>query len=216
MPPEPTKAHRRHMEYCSAHDCNRNKRYKGYCPRHYEQVRRTGRVLEVTKFDRRPAILQDDIALIPLGVEAKDGHTVVDASDSWVDRYNWCRDKLHGYAVGYVDGRNTALHRLIASAPRGVQIDHRDTNKLNNRRSNLRFATFSRNAANTPLRSTNTSGYKGVVRADGGFTARMTYKRRSIYIGYYSTAEEAAAAYDRRATELFGAYARTNRMLTSQ
>ena len=57
------------------------------------------------------------------------------------------------YAVhGYWNGKGSSLvymHRLIMGATKGMSIDHRDHNPLNNARSNLRFATQSQNLANS-------------------------------------------------------------------
>jgi hypothetical protein len=104
-------------------------------------------------------------------------------------------------------------------------IDHIDGNGLNNCRSNLRLCDRSQNSCNKKLRSNSSTGYKGVayryssyVRKDGTptpskkpWTAYIKPKNsKRITIGYYETAEEAAKAYDEKAKELFGQFARLN------
>lgn len=91
----------------------------------------------------------------------------------------------------------------------GHDIDHRDTNKTNNRWSNLREATESQNVANQGLTIRNTTGFKGVTRVPcGKWKASVRYKGALIYLGHHETPEQAHAAYVKKALELFGPYAR--------
>lgn len=92
-------------------------------------------------------------------------------------------------------------------------VDHANGNGLDNRRSNLRQATRSQNAANVPRRRTGTSGFKGVHRNRAGgkpwrAQIRVGYQRR--HLGVFNTPEAAARAYDEAARELFGDFAQTN------
>ena len=74
-------------------------------------------------------------------------------------------------------------------------IDHINGDKYDNRLSNLRLATRSQNGCNNPLRSNNTSGYKGVSARRNGWLAQIKYEKQHIYLGDYPTKEEAYAAY---------------------
>jgi hypothetical protein len=94
---------KRVRKQCSVVGCKRQSRENGMCSRHYGHIRHYGRILEHTKFDPRPAILHGPVAYIPLNIDARDGFAVVDAADSWVDRYKWTRDK-YGYAVASLPG----------------------------------------------------------------------------------------------------------------
>lgn len=97
---------------------------------------------------------------------------------------------------------NTAqykLHRLVWVWWYGTEpliIDHIDRNRTNNRIMNLRSVTPRQNTHNSKLRSTNTSGYKGVE--DLGHTWRATtyYNGERIRLGLYDTPEEAAHAIE--------------------
>lgn len=109
------------------------------------------------------------------------------------------------------------MHRQITRAPKGKRIDHRDGDGLNNRRKNLRFATPHQNCCNSKKPLTNRSGFKGVFanhyqgkrKSSTYFTASIR-KGKSIHIGSFKTAEEAAKAYNAKALELFGEFARLN------
>lgn len=92
-------------------------------------------------------------------------------------------------------------------------VDHINGNTLDNRKINLRIATRQENAFNARVsRSNNYSGYKGVswFANRKKWVAQVTHNYKHITIGYYDTPEQAAIAYNERAKQLFGAFARTN------
>lgn len=120
------------------------------------------------------------------------------------------RIKLGGRA-----GRVYGAHRLAWLYMTGkwpeVEIDHIDLDPSNNRWSNLREANRSTNIANTRRRSDNTSGFKGVYRGEGKarpWRAEISLHKKRIFIGAFETMEEAKAAYDARAIEHYGEFAR--------
>lgn len=86
------------------------------------------------------------------------------------------------------------------------EIDHKNNNGMDNYFDNLREATHRQNTMNRVLSSCSTTGFKGVSAHQGRFRAYITGK----HIGMFATPEEAAAAYDEKARELFGEFARTN------
>lgn len=89
-------------------------------------------------------------------------------------------------------------------------VDHKDGNGLHNWRENLRPANQSQNGANRF--PNNGRKFKGVVKSNNGTSWQSWIKRngKRIYIGSFKTQEAAAKAYDIKASELFGEYARLN------
>lgn len=93
-----------------------------------------------------------------------------------------------------------------------LDVQHIDGNPLNNCKSNLRLCNNSTNIQNTPARSDNKCGYKGVRfnKRRNKFTAQIGYRRRCIYIDSFDTVQEAARAYDNVAKKYYGSLAKTN------
>ena len=139
-----------------------------------------------------------------------------------VSQYKWCADRGGGGQVWYArtwvknpDGTRAKLkmHRLIiGDSPAGATPDHINGNGCDNRRANLRWATRSQQAQNRPVHKNNTSGFKGVMyyKARDRYRAQLQTKERDFHLGYFRTAEEAARAYDDKARELHGDFARLN------
>lgn len=121
------------------------------------------------------------------------------------------------YAVAYRAKRQLFVHRLITDAPEGTQVDHRNHDGLDNRRSNLRVCTVRQNHGNfgkqirkgdaTPY----TSRYKGVLLRYGHrWHAKMTFEGKQIHLGSFDTEVEAALAYNAAALKYFGEFANLN------
>jgi hypothetical protein len=75
---------------------------------------------------------------------------IIDSSDySLVSQYNWHLSNT-GYAVwrGGKPRHTIRMHRLILNTPEGMDTDHINHNKLDNRRSNLRVCSRSINLHN--------------------------------------------------------------------
>lgn len=93
-------------------------------------------------------------------------------------------------------------------------LDHKDTNGQNNCWNNLRLATPMQNAANRkPSKYNKYTMLKGVTFQKQGnrkkrWLASIKIAGRSRHIGYFTTAEEAHAAYVRRAKKVHGVFAR--------
>lgn len=104
------------------------------------------------------------------------------------------------------------MHRVITGAAKGTEVDHANQNTLDNRKANLRVCTASENARNRGKTARNTSGYKGVSfdKRTGKWDARIGLNGKRRHLGYFDTALEAAAAYDRAALEMHGTFARHN------
>jgi hypothetical protein len=91
---------------------------------------------------------------------------VDDADYLALSKYKWYLG-TKGYVIRneYLgDGKNTTVRmaRAVMGFPVALQVDHRNRNKLDNRRSNLRAVTNGVNQTNKGIAKNNTSGYKNI------------------------------------------------------
>ncbi len=115
-----------------------------------------------------------------------------------------------GYVSIRVHSRKYRAHRLAWLYMTGRwpthTIDHINRVRNDNRWINLREATFSQQAANTPKRSTSTSPYKGVKKKSGRWWAFVYHSGTRQKFGPYETPEEARSRYIEAATKIHGEY----------
>lgn len=79
--------------------------------------------------------------------------------------YCWYEnDKGYILSSSIIVGKHIRMHKYILNLKDDVEmeVDHIDTNKRNNMKSNLRIVTHQQNSCNIPLQKDNTSGIKGV------------------------------------------------------
>lgn len=127
----------------------------------------------------------------------------------------------HGYAareqhLGMKEGRKlrktVLMHRVIMEAPDGMDVDHKNDNKLNNCRSNLRICTRSQNMANKKLKKRRHElpmgvSYNQSPRSKQPYATRVFKEGKSYFCGNHYTLPEAVKAYKIKKKELFGDYA---------
>lgn len=116
-----------------------------------------------------------------------------------------------GYRMIQYDGKGYLESRLAwfmttGSWPKN-QIDHADTNRSNNRFSNLRDATQTENMRNRSAHKSNKFG-KGVSQIGEKYVANIRADRVRVYLGIFSTAADAKVAYDSAAQRLHGEFFR--------
>jgi len=141
--------------------------------------------------------------------------TVDDSDYNFLNQWKWYCDAC-GYAVRtvLVDGKKGRvwMHRIVAGTPKNMLTDHINMDRLDNTKKNLRIVTKSQNGMNRGVPSNSTTGYKGVVfRNDTKkYRAYISLKNKRAWIGQFNTALEAAVAYNKKAFEMFGEFAKLN------
>ena len=125
--------------------------------------------------------------------------------------------KWHATRDGYVRrsfmDKSIYLHRVIMNAPTGMEVDHINGNKLDNRRCNLRVCHPWQNKQNAQKTKKPTlSKYRGVTKTRGRWCASIKHDGKNIWIGRFTTEEDAALAYNWKALQLFGEYAGLNQL----
>jgi hypothetical protein len=142
--------------------------------------------------------------------------TIVDDEEMyWIGRHKWKATVLKGgvYASRSVWNRWTQkhglvlLHREIMHAIEGEEIDHRNGDKLDNRKTNLRYCHHLENSRNVYARRNNTSGVTGVYFRHGKWFARISSKElspRIQHLGTFTEKKDAVAARDAAVLKYFG------------
>ena len=129
-------------------------------------------------------------------------------------KFNWhiLRSKQNIYAFSHINKNHVPMHRFILNT--NSEIDHINNNGLDNRRKNIRIVTRSQNNANTRKRCDCSSIHKGVsfFRATKKWHGYINKDGKRIHLGYYENEVDAAIAYNKKAKELFGKYAKLNQI----
>ncbi len=125
-----------------------------------------------------------------------------------------------GYAQVYIRGshpyRTARVARVIMARYENIEgkmVDHRNHNKLDNRRENLRICSQSQNNANSIKKKSGCrSRYKGVcVGRDGKWSVRIVRPDGSRWnLGTFETELDAAIAYDLYAPIVYGEFSAVN------
>jgi hypothetical protein len=115
----------------------------------------------------------------------------------------------YGYYLATIGGKKPMFHRLVyehfnGPIPDVMEVDHINRVRDDNRIENLRLANRSQNMMNKTKYKNNRSGYKGVRKNTRGYRATINAYKVRHYLGTYDTPEEASAAYELAAEQLFG------------
>jgi len=200
---------------CTIEGCDKPAKNKGLCNKHYYRIARYG---DPHKSQR--------ISAGELRIDIKDGYAdlylttgqiaKIDIDDiPRVKDYCWsAKSKERGnvwYIRGYVEKRNVVLSRYLMDAPKGMVVDHINHDPFDNRKSNLRICTHTENLWNLQRKS-HKNRFKGISyrKNEGRWVATICKNAKHYYLGAYKTDVEAARAYDKKAIELFGEYAKVN------
>jgi hypothetical protein len=143
-----------------------------------------------------------------------------------VNRFKWYASEDAGrwYAIrrvriGPKKTRGISLHRFLMSTPDGLETDHINGDRLDNRKQNLRVCTRLENSRNCGKRRPNgtaTSDFVGVFRQTRSanrpkpWRSKIRVDGHDMYLGWFDTDSAAARAYDEAAKKHFGEFARLN------
>jgi hypothetical protein len=135
-----------------------------------------------------------------------------------------CSVNVNGYCNVRLSKNNIStlyrVHRLVAenfipNPDNKLCVDHIDNNKQNNNVNNLRWATQQENNRNCIKRSNTSSQYKGVYfhKQCRKWKATIQIDGKKQHLGLFENEIAAAKAYNEKAKELYGDYAKINNIL---
>lgn len=124
------------------------------------------------------------------------GKAIIDKFDlKRVSKFTWYKNSS-GYVFSNIAGY---LHRFILGINNAKEGDHKDRNKLNNRRDNLRKCNDKENSRNVGLSKNNTTGAKGVYfrKRSRNYYVQIVVNCKTINLGTFSTVLTAAKVYNK-------------------
>ncbi len=149
--------------------------------------------------------------------------TILDEEDYYrLRKYKWVvygngnsGQNLYAVRLKLIRPHKTTLvsmHREIMQPKDGRFVDHRNCKSLDNRRSNLRFATRAENMRNRRKRRNASSEFVGVhfYKPQGNWSCSILHNGKRIWLGRYDSEIEAAKTYDKAAKKYHGEFARLN------
>jgi hypothetical protein len=178
------------------------------CGKHYSQMLQYGQILTKTKFDKNEIIIKDNFAEVVLYDKANReiARALIDIEDiDKVNKHKWHLSK-HGYAV--CNSSAIRMHRLIMDVTSdNDQVDHENTKRLDNRKSNLRVCNNQQNSRNKGVSRSNT-GFIGVSyqKRDKNYQAHIKVDYEKIYLGTSKIIEEAIKLRLEAEFKYFGKY----------
>lgn len=134
---------------------------------------------------------------------------VIDDADApLVLQRRWNLSCVNGYPSATFHQRRVLLHILLMGpAPDGLEWDHKDRDKLNNRRDNFRLVTRQVNTRNVDLQRNNSTGITGVRKfSDTRWEAYIYVNRVQQSLGTHRTLEMARAARHAAEEQLWGVH----------
>jgi hypothetical protein len=141
---------------------------------------------------------------------------LVDDEDyEWLSHFRWSY-MTKGYAARTKTRNGTHsvlyMHRVIMLPDPDQQIDHINRDTLDNRRRNLRVCTNRQNIAAGIFPPGQYSRHRGVTwdKSRRMWSAQVKHRPQQLALGRFDNEVDAALAYDIKAIELFGEFARPN------
>lgn len=109
--------------------------------------------------------------------------------------------------------RMLSMHRDIMNSPKGLLVDHKNHDSLDNRRENLRLATHSQNTCNKQTKRVGCSSkFRGVSydKKRGYWNTQVVCHGKMVFFARFKDEIAAAHAYDAAAKKYHGEFARLN------
>ncbi len=130
---------------------------------------------------------------------------LVDDCDQHLAKYNW--HTISGYPCTTIDFKNRKywrvfLHHAIIGYPLKGDVDHRNLDRKDARRENLRIISHRENCQNIPSKRKN--GFVGIYKRGKKWRAQMQIRGKHKTLGTYDTPEAAQQAYLEKCKQLEG------------
>ena len=107
-----------------------------------------------------------------------------------------------------------SLHTVVMNTSNIQKVDHKQHNKIDNRKNQLRICTIQKNNMNKTIAKNNTSGVTGVGWDKKGnkWIARIKINKKLLYLGSFVNFDDAVEARKEAEEKYFGEYSYDNSM----
>lgn len=183
---------------------------KPYCNKHWLRLYYNG-TLELKKRQTTNTydFSNEDYVVI---ITKKNERILVDKEDfDKVKKWSWCVGK-QGYPVANINNTVKKINWVLFPTIKHKVQDHINGDKLDNRKSNIRYCSQKENSRNCGLSKNSSTGVAGVTIIKNAhsikYRARIMFDRKEINLGRYDTLEEAKKVRYEAEKKYFGEYQR--------
>ncbi|MFA2595241.1 HNH endonuclease [Bacillus cereus] len=182
------------------------------CNKHYRQLQNHGEISERTMRDSNEIVVIGDYAEMSLYDQKNKlvGKALIDSEDiPLIRKRKWYLEKRTGYVNSGKGGDKISLHRFIMKPKEEEVVDHKDGNKLDNRKINLQAVKQLYNVQKKQKQSNNTSGVIGVWyhKQRSKWVAELKTPHKKHYLGAYDDIESAIRIRLEGEKKYFGEFA---------
>ena len=116
------------------------------------------------------------------------------------------------YVQAKLKSENILLHRFIMGKPKGMDVDHINGNRFDNRRCNLRICTRSENNLNRRINVSNSTGYRLVYTITKRNLFRMRYRvhGQEVHLCTFRSRHVGAIFADQILVKIVGPFVKKN------
>lgn len=134
----------------------------------------------------------------------------------FLTRWRWTWDNRYACRRYTENGKTKKVYmqKVVNNTPKGMDTDHINCDKLDNRKENLRSVTRSQNNANMPkIQKKCSSRFKGVCwhKQRNKWKAEIKVNGVRKHLGVFINEADAATAYNEAAKQNFGEFAKLNK-----
>lgn len=147
-------------------------------------------------------------------IDLEDLERVINFPYTWFAKYNHTNNEYYVVASVYhqdlQQSRPIFLHQFLMDA-NGKDVDHKNNNTLDNRKSNMRIVEESNNSKNRKSRNKNNkSGYRNVSFYKGKWIVQMQIDGKNKKIGSFDDVHEAGKFAEEMRQKYYGEFAGKN------
>jgi hypothetical protein len=207
------------MKTCSINNCNDKSHAKGFCSKHYCQIKRGGQIKERTRLNKH------EFCYIPWAnvYEFQIYDTFANPTATFIidpidfemtKKYKWSSsDFQYVRRIGKDSSGNKErifLHRSILGLTKHTKqvVDHINGDGLDNRRCNLRIVTQHQNCMNHQTNKNNKSGVNGIyyLAVNNTWKVKITINHKVINLGSFKDFGKACKVRKEAEEKYYGEY----------